>query len=98
MQAHDCGSVDERRQSGGYVGSTEWSEAQRPSATDLLPEGVGNPASLKLLLMILGTLVSGCALEGRVEPVAAIVDGPDRELVGDRAAFTGRRSVTLMKL
>jgi len=86
-RAHDRGSVNERPQSGSYVGRAEWSEAQRPSPAELLPEGVGHPASLQLLLMMLGTLVSGCALEGGVEPVAAVVDGPDRELVGNRARF-----------
>lgn len=51
---------------------------------------MGDSASLQLLLMVLGTLVARCALKGGVEAVAAVVDGPDRELVRDGAGFHGK--------
>ena len=47
----------------------------------------GTPTSLQLLLVMLGALVARRALKGGVQPVAAIVDRPDRELVRDGACF-----------
>jgi hypothetical protein len=59
-------SVHERRQSGRDIDGTEGSEAQSPTAAKLLAERMGNPTPLQLLPVMLGTLVSGRALEGGV--------------------------------
>jgi hypothetical protein len=44
---------------------------------------MGDAASLQLLLMMLRALVARGALQGGVETAAAVVHGPDRELVWD---------------
>ena len=80
-------SVHERRHRSPDVDGPERPEAKRLSVTELLTEGVGNASSLELLLMMLGAFIARRALEGGVQPVAAVVDGPNRELVRDGACF-----------
>jgi hypothetical protein len=82
-------SVHERSEGGRHVDGPERSETQRPTPTEFLAERMENPAPPQLLLVILGTLVSRRALEGGVEAIAAIVDGPDGQLVRHRASFDG---------
>src|SRR5262249_15256792 len=89
-QAYEARSIHKRRQSRRHIDAAERSDAQRPSAAELLAKRVGNTAPLQLPLVTLRTLVSGRAMEGGVDAVAAIVDRPDGQLVRRRSTFHGR--------
>ena len=77
-------SIDERDGGTRHVGGPKGSEAQYPTSVELLAEAVRDGATLRIVLVMRALLVTRCALEGGVETIPAIVDGPDRQLVWNR--------------
>lgn len=66
-----------RREGTGDIGCLQRSEPQGPRAVQLLAEGMLHSRPLQLGLVLPGSL------EGRIEPIASIVDGPDRQSIGN---------------
>jgi hypothetical protein len=80
-------SIDERRQRAGDFHCAERTKPQSPAAIKLLTEAVLHAPASELLLVVLGTFVSRDTLEGRVKSVAAVINRPDRDSIGNRPGF-----------
>lgn len=69
----------------GDLGGPQRPESQGPAAIWLLAEFVCHPLVAQLLLVLACAFVSRGALKRRVKAVAAVIDRPDRQTVGDWA-------------
>jgi hypothetical protein len=73
--------VNKRRQRPSNIGGWQRPEPQSPSAIELLTKGVHYAGALELFLVPLGSAVTRLTVEGGVEPVATIVDRPNRDSI-----------------
>lgn len=73
------------------VGGGQWPEAQGPATIWLLAKAVAHRFAGELCLVSLRALISGAAVEGGVESVAAVVDWPDRKAIGYRSSGARKR-------
>lgn len=83
-------SVHEGGYSLRYLERPQWPEAERPAPVQVLHQFVRDTTSIKFNLVPFCALIPRRSLKRRIQPVATVVDRPDREPVGHRTGCRGK--------